>query len=392
MPNVLGNFNVPLYAAEALAFLQNALGAPRRVNRKYDSERQSFQKGDVINLRRPSSFVVADAPIAAGSVADVVPDSVQISLNLHKEVKMKITDRELAYTGEAFIREHVGPMAYALANYIDQQLLDLALEVPHTQDITISSATPSVLTTANKIMTQNRAPDDGRRHYAATPDVWQKWLDSTNFAQFQGSGSTGEATQRTGRIEEKFSFQPWQSNNLTSVAAFSAPTITTPGTITATKGATSVTLTATTLTGVFKRGMVIQIGTQPATAGAAYNAELYAITADVTAAGNSATVSISPPLRANVSSSAWSRKQVRGDLAHSAELAFHSDAIALVMVPLPGEAMGAKVQTVTDANSGLSLRGRLFYDGNASTHYFALDCLLGRKLIDPDLAVRGAAA
>lgn len=392
MANTLGNFNVPLYSTEALAVLMNALGTPARVNRRYEQERSSFAKGDVVNIRRPGTFTVYDAPIAALSIDDVKPDSVQVSLGSHKEVKMKITDKELAYTGERFISEHVSPMAYALANFIDQQMLDLALEIPHTQDITTSSATPSVLTTANKIMTENRVPDDGRRHYAASPGVWQKWLDSTNFSQFQGNGTGGAYTQRTGRIEDKFSFSPWQSNNLVNVAAPSAPTITTPGTITASKGATSVTLTATALTGTLKRGMVIQIGTTATTGGAAYNAELYAITADVTAAGNSATVSISPPLRKDVSAVAWSRKQVKTDGAYLGELAFHSDALALVMVPLPGFAMGAKVQTVTDDNSGISLRGRLYYDGHASAHYFALDCLFGRKVLDPDMAVRGAAA
>lgn len=392
MPNVLGNFNVPLYAAQALAFLQNSLNTPRRVNRNYEQERSSFGKGDVVNIRRPGAFTVYDAPLAAGSVDDVKTDSVQVALNQHKEVKMKITDREMAYTTDAFIAAHVQPMAYALANFIDAQMLELGLEIPHFQDITVASATPSILTGAGKIMTENRVPQDGRWSYAASPGVWQKWLDSANFAQWQGSGQTGVDTQRTGQIDQKFGFMPYQSNNLANIAAPSAPTITTPTAFTGTKGATSITLAATTLTGTLKRGMVIQIGSAAASAGAAYNAQLYAVTADATAAGNSVTVSISPPLRADATAQPWSRKQLKTDGAHLTELAFHQDALALVMVPLPGRAMGADVQTVSDANSGLSLRARLFYDGNASAHYFALDCLFGRKVLDADMAVRGAAS
>lgn len=393
MPNTLGNFNVPLYAAEALTFLMNGLGTPARVNRRYEQERSSFGKGDVVNIRRPGAFTVQNAPIAEGSIDDVITDSVQVALTNHKEVKMKITDKELAYTTEAFITQHVMPMAYAIANDIDQQMLELGLEIPHFQDITVSSATTSILTTANKIMTENRVPNDGRRHYAASPAVWQKWLDSSNIAQWQGAGQNGVTTQQTAQIGQKFTFLPYESNNLPVVAAPTAPTITTPTNISsAAKGATSITLAASTLTGTIKRGMVLQFGNAAATAGKAYNDQLYAVTADATASGNSVTVSISPPLRTALSSTPWSRKQLKSDGAHLSELAFHSDALALVMVPLPGEAMGARVQTVTDDNSGLSLRARLFYDGNRSAHYFAIDALYGRKVLDPDMAVRGAAS
>jgi hypothetical protein len=259
--NTLGNFSVPLYSVQALRVLQNTLHTPSRVNRAYDVERRAFNKGEVVNIRRPSTFTVYDAPIAAGSVDDAKTESVQVALNLHKEVKLKITDKELAYTTEAFIQAHVNPMAYSLANYIDAQLLELALEIPHFQDITVSSATPTVLTTAGKIMTENRVPEDGRRHYAASPGVWQKWLDSSNFAQWQGAGQSGAETQRTGLLDQKFGYLPYQSNNLVEVAAPSAPTITTPTNITsATKGATSITLAAATLTGTIKRGMVLQFG------------------------------------------------------------------------------------------------------------------------------------
>jgi hypothetical protein len=391
--NTLGNFSVPLYSVQALRVLQNTLHTPSRVNRAYDVERRAFNKGEVVNIRRPSTFTVYDAPIAAGSVDDAKTESVQVALNLHKEVKLKITDKELAYTTEAFIQAHVNPMAYSLANYIDAQLLELALEIPHFQDITVSSATPTVLTTAGKIMTENRVPEDGRRHYAASPGVWQKWLDSSNFAQWQGAGQSGAETQRTGLLDQKFGYLPYQSNNLVEVAAPSAPTITTPTNITsATKGATSITLAAATLTGTIKRGMVLQFGAAAAGSGKAYNDQVYAVTADATASGNAVTVSISPPLRADLSNVAWSRKQVRGDLLHRSELAFHSDALALVMVPLPDKAMGADVTTATDDTSGLSVRSRLFYDGNLSAHFFAMDVLFGRKVLDADLAVRGAAA
>lgn len=394
MANTLGNFNVPLYAATALQFLMNGLGTPKRVNRAYEQERSSFGKGDVVNIRRPSSFTVYDAPLAEGSIDDAKTESVQISLDQHKEVKLKLTDKEMAYTSAAFIEQHVAPMAYALANKIDIDLLASAYLVPHCQQITASGVTDgTALTIADKIMRENRVPDDGptRRHYAASSGVWQKWLNSTAFGQWQGSGDRGANTQETAMLGQKFGFLPYPSNNLLAVAAQTSPTITT-GAVNgaAAKGATSIAVDGVAVSGTFKAGMVIQIGTTASTAGAAYNAELYAITADVTAAGNAATLSISPPLRAAVAdNTTFTQKVNAAAAAFTTELAFHTDAIALCMVPLPGEAMGASIQTVTDQNSGLSLRARLFYDGNKSAHYFAIDALYGVKMLNPDMCVRG---
>ena len=391
--NTLGYFNVPLFSGTALKFLMNGLSTPKRVNRAYESERASFAKGDVVNLRRPSSFNVYDAPIAVGSIDDVVPDSVQISLSNHKEVKMRITDKEMAYSTDQFIRQHLQPMAYALANKIDTDLLGLAYLVPHCQQITASGVSDgTALTIADKILRENKTPDDGveRRHYAASSAVWQKWINSSAFGQWTGGGSNGQATQETAVLGQKYGFNPYPSNNLLQVAAQTSPTMTTVTCANASKGATSVSLSGVALTGTLKAGMVIQIGTQASTAGQAYNAQLYSVTADVTASGNAATVSISPPLRAAVSGSpAVTQKVNAAAAAFTTELAFHTDAIALCMVPLPDRAMGADVQTATDDNSGISVRARLFYDGNASTHYFALDALYGVQMLNPDMAVRG---
>jgi len=159
------------------------------------------------------------------------------------------------------------------------------------------------------------------------------------------------------------------------------------------KGATTVNVDAATLTGTFKRGMVVQIGTTSSTAGADYNRELYAITADVTASGNAATLQISPPLRADVADGVtFTLKANASAAAYKTDFAFHENALALVMAPLPSMAMGADVQTVTDDATGISIRLRLFYDGNASAHYCAMDVLYAQGVLDADMGVRGIIA
>ena len=261
MANQLGNFNTPLYAVAALDILMGYLGAPKRVNRRYEEERKAFGRGETVNIRRPSTFTVYDAPLAAGSVDDLATESVAITLNQYKETKFKVTDREIATSTDAVIKEHIRPMAYAHANAIDRAILAQSYLIPHCQQITASSiSTPAVLTTADRIMRENGVPDDGpdRRHYAASPTVWAKLLGLTSFTQWQGSGESGVSAQQTASIGQKFGFNPFATNNGLSVAAQTSPTIT-AGAVNGAhaKGATSVALDATTLTGTLKAGLKI---------------------------------------------------------------------------------------------------------------------------------------
>jgi hypothetical protein len=397
MPNVLGNFNVPLYATAALDILMNSLSTPRRVNRRYEEERKAFGRGEVVNIRRPSTFQVYDAPIAAGAVDDLKTGTVALSLDYYKETKFKVTDRDLTVSTDAIIKEHIAPMAYAHKNAIETNLLTLSALFPHCiQQSAAAISTPALLTQADKIMRENGVPDDGpsRRHYAASPTVWEKWLGLQAFTNWQGAGAAGVNAQETASIGQKFGFSPYATNNGLSVSAQTSPTITTGVTNgTFSKGATTVNVDAATLTGTFKRGMVVQIGTTSSTAGDAYNRELYAITADVTASGNAAALQISPPLRADVADGVtFTLKANAAAAAYKTDFAFHENALALVMAPLPSMAMGADVQTVTDDATGISIRLRLFYDGNASAHYCAMDVLYAQGVLDADMGVRGIIA
>jgi hypothetical protein len=390
MANSLGNFNVPTFAANVLPILMDASGTARRVNRAYEGERRTFGRGDVVNISRPSTFVAASAPVAAASANDIATGTVAINLNIHEEVKFGLTDRELSYTGESIFREHVIPAAYTLGKRMEQSLLSLSYLFPHCQQITASSATQAVLTTADKIMSENGVPEFDR-HYAAGPRVWNAWSNLAAFTQQQGAGDAGVTTQTTGQLGPKFGFSPYRSNNLLQVAAQASPTITTGVTNgAAVKGATTIAVDAGTLTGTFRAGMVIQIGTAASTAGKAYNDQLYSITADVTASGNAATLSISPPLRADVADGvAFSQKVNAAAALFETELAFQRDALALVSVPLPMNLPGCESQTITDPNSGISFRMRMFYDTHAMKHFASLDALWGVQVLNADAAVRG---
>ena len=75
---------------------------------------------------------------------------------------------------------------------------------------------------------------------------------------------------------------------------------------------------------------------------------------------------------------------------------FHRNAFAVAFGALPAELIrriaGAQVFVAQDQESGLSVRSRLYYDGDNSTVKVALDVLFGVKTLDPNLATRIRAA
>src|SRR5688572_1053731 len=106
MPNVLSVYDPLFYASEAIMWLHNALGMAGRVHRGYDKTAQ--QKGSVISIRKPSTFTAQDAP---SNAQDIVASEVQIPLSFWREVKFKLTDKELSATQETIIEEHIQPAA-----------------------------------------------------------------------------------------------------------------------------------------------------------------------------------------------------------------------------------------------------------------------------------------
>ena len=49
--------------------------------------------------------------------------------------------------------------------------------------------------------------------------------------------------------------------------------------------------------------------------------------------------------------------------------------------------MGARIETVVDEESGLAIRARMFYVGDQSKVYVALDILYGMRVLNPNMAV-----
>lgn len=381
MPNTLGVYNPIFYAQEALIQLEAVMGLANRVYLGFDEERRSFGRGETINIRRPSTFTAQNAPSAA---QDVNTETVAVTLSNWKEVKFALTDKELAFTRERIVQDHIRPAAVALADVIDQTLAAHYLQIPWQYDV---GSTPGVIdiTTPRQILFDNKVPlrDPNMMHYMMDGSLENAFLQLQAFSQNQGAGDRGINTQFNGNIGQKFGFNLWANQNtpthtagtgtISGDLAVDLPASSYPA------GSTTVHVDATTITtGTLVAGDSIKF---------ANHAQVYVLTAAPTFTSNEGDLAISPPLKTAVADGV-----VVTVTRNSGKqgLAFHRNALCLVTAPLSemGNGRGAEIATVQDPITGLSLRSRIYYDGDNSKVNVALDVLFGTKVLDQNMAVR----
>lgn len=379
MPNTLGVYNPTFFAQEALIQLEAVMGLANRIYRGYDEERRSFGLGETINIRKPGTFTAQDAPSEA---QDVSTETTAVTLDQWKEVKFGLTDRELAFTRERIIVDHIRPAAVALADIIDQTIAGLFINIPNQYDV---SATPGAIdiTTPRQILFDNRVPmgDPTMMHYMMNGALENAFLQLPGFTQQQGAGDVGINSQMRGSLGMKYGFNLFANQNCPNFVAgtgtITAPAVNNTGGYAVGTQTLNIDATAIT-TNTVRRGDTLRF---------ANHNQSYVVTATPTFTTNAGTISISPPLRASVADNeAITFTRISG----AQGLAFHRNAACLVTAPLSelGNGRGAEIATIQDPITGLALRSRIYYDGDNSKVLVALDVLFGVRLLDGNMACR----
>jgi len=379
MSNTLGNYDPIFYAQEALISLNKALGMAGRVHRGYDPNPQ--QKGSVINITRPSVFEATEVNTSTGGTTqELTPENVSITLDTWKEVKFSLTDKELTFTKEKIITDHITPAAYALADAIDLSLVGLYKKIPWKEGI---SGTPVVadITGVRRALFNNKVPMNDL-HFMVDGDVEAGLLALSAFATADGAGQVGVDTQLRGTLGTRYGFEFFANQN--TPAHTSGAMADTAGALNANadKGATSIVIKSLTDTQTLKIGDIIKI---------TGDAQQYCVTADVEI-NSATTVGIYPALAKNNLANALVTVILPSGTGATKNqcIAFHRHAFALAMAPLSdmGGRLGAQIATVADPVTNLSIRSRLWYEGDTSTVKVALDALWGVQVLNPNLAVR----
>ena len=380
MSNTLGNYDPIFYAQEALIALNKALGMAGRVHRGYDPNPQ--QKGSVINITRPTVFEATNVNTTTGGTTQAVtPENVSITLDTWKEVKFGLTDKELTFTKEKIITDHITPAAYALADSIDQSLVALYKKIPWKEAI---SSTPVVtdITGVRKALFNNKVPMNDL-HFMVDGDVEAGLLALSAFATADGSGLAGIDTQLRGSLGTRYGFEFFANQN--TPAHLSGTAADTDGALNANiaVGDTQFVIKSLTDGQTFKVGDIVKITGDD---------QQYVLTENATVASNSITAKVYPAIKKDGLANAVVTMILPSGTGATKNqcLAFHRHAFALAMAPLSdmGGRLGAQIATVADPVTNLSIRSRLWYEGNTSTVKVALDALWGVQVLNPNLAVR----
>jgi len=375
--NTLNNYDPLFYAQQALRILKNSLGLAGRVYRGYD--RNTQVPGSTISIATPQEFTAGAAPKASVNLA---PGEVQIVLDQWREVKFKMTDKDLSLSRPQIITDHIEPAVYALMDEMDVSLASTMYQSSGWEgDASSPAAIADVVGRRTQLFDNKCNMKDRERYFMVDGTIGGELLQLSAFTQYQGSGSDGQSAQKTGDLGYRYGFNIFENQNVqTHTGGAAVPGATLQINAAAAVGATSVVFkdSGGSLTGDVHAGDFFTI---------AGDTQAYAITAQANAAANLITASISPALKVAVSGSeVVTLTQNTGDI----QLAFHRNSTALAMAPLSraGAELGAQIEVATDPQTGLSVRARRYYIGDDSTVAFAFDVLYGIKVLRPNLITR----
>lgn len=372
MANDIVPYNPIWYAQRAIERLEPLLTFAPRMFRAYEQEPR--RRGDTIEVKKPGTFAAVAMP--ATTAQDIDPSKFNITLDQWYGIPMKLTDKELTFTGEEIIRDHIDPAMQAMARKIEDTCFGLVNDIPWF--VAADNTNPeNDFINGRKRMNLNNVPLEGRS-YVMTTDREAKYLANSLFVQVQQSGT--DQTQREGSLGRKFGFDNYVS---TRTGTHTAGTIATTGTV-ALNGAValdavSVVIDATTLTGTLVAGDSFVI---------AGNAQRYAVTATATGAANNITVSITPPAVQAYADNAV--VTLRAVTTTEEGIQLHREAFALVMAPLSeaGNGRGAEMGTAIERQTGITIRVTRWYEPKDAENWLRFDALWGVKTLDPNKAVR----
>lgn len=357
-------------AREALIRLHSNMVMAGLVFTDYSSE--FAKEGDTIEVRKPAVFI-ADEFGGTINLQDVGESSVLVKMDHIADVSVQVTSKELTMNIENFGTQILDGATLAIAEKVDRELCGLYKDIPYVSGT--SGSTPSALTdiaAVRKVLNNNRVPMDSR-NAVWTPDAEANLITLPSIVNAEKSGST--AALREASMGRVFGFDNYMDQNLINHVAGAFTGATSPK-ATGAKGATTVSIAATTGTGKLVHGDLLTIAGNP-----------YVVTADTSDAASNTidAVNIYPALKADASAATVVFTDAGKTVGHAANLTFHKSTFALVSRPqeLP---MGGATGYIATAPTGLTVRVVMGYDMTTKKNVVSIDMLYGVKTMYPELA------
>lgn len=384
-----------IIAREALMQLKNNCVMANNVHREYKKE---FVKiGESVTIRKPVKFVVTDG--ATRSNQNATEQSTTFTIDKRKHVSWAFSTQELTTTIEDYSNRYITPAMIVLSNKVDEDLAALY------KDLWISGGTPgttpatfAALGGMATLQDDASVPDDGMRKLILNPAARWSMADALKGIY---DNSMPRDMVRKGLLGQLANYQIYGDQNVArhTTGAFAGSVTATDASI-ASGDATIDMANFTDSAPTVKQGDVFTIAgvnaVNPVSKADLGYLQQFTVTADKTGSGNAiAAVAISP---AFVSSGAYQNVTAipvtgavvtfRGtaSTAYAQNLAYHKNALGLVMCPLElpdSVAWKSRVQ-----HEGMSIRIIKDYDIDDDEEISRLDIFYGVKSLYPELGSR----
>lgn len=410
MPNFLPTHSY--IADKTLEFLWESSGVLRNTNRSYESSFQMTPNaiGKTVQVKQPPRYTAADGP-AISSLQPTNMGLESFSVDKWKTVPMELSGEEMTFNSskdlDIWAERNIKPAIAPIVSAVEDAIFSLYSSVPNIVGTAgTGPTTQDVIGQAMESLSIFETPQD-MRVCCLSPTGARKFISGTTV--FNNSGGAfnpqmqlGEqfmSGQMMGRVA---GFDMIESNKVVAHTVGSATS--TGSNILVNVGSgnfgtgSSIPVDAFTTGTTLKAGDVITFATlysvNPITKKSTGQLRKFVITADVTAAGNAATLSISPPI---IPSGAFQNVTgATGDVsgvadntavaivtgtastAYQQNLAWWKDAIGLVCVPVAP--LTAGVKSATRNYEGLSIT---VSEGSDIMNYKSIrriDCAFGVKV------------
>lgn len=362
-----------IIAKEALMQLRNNTVMASLVHRDYSQEFVSGV-GNTVTIRKPATFEAQEFNRSTGiQIQDATEGSESVVLDKLLDVSFEVTSEQLTMDIRDFSEQLLIPAMQGFANKIDQYLLGLYNEIPF--NFGTAGSTPSEIsdiTGARKVLNDNKVPFANRNLVVDTA-AEDKFLQLATFHEADKVGDDGTAL-REASLGRKFGFNIFMDQNVKKhtkgTLTGDEGTIKVKGAVSA--GATQIVIDGANLTGTLVKGDVIAI-----------SGKSYVVTENATAAANEIAVKLYPETTEIANDT-----EVAIVSTHTANLAFHKNAFALVSRPLALPRGLSSEQKAIVNYDGFGLRVIYDYNSQYKKDVISIDMLCGVKTLSPELACR----
>jgi len=366
-----------IIAKESLMLLSNNAVMANLVHRDYSDEFVSGV-GTKIKVKKPATFEAKEFDRNNGiQIQDAVESEVEVVMDKLLDVSFEVTSEQLSFSIQKFSEQLIAPAMESFAQKVDQYLTSLYVDIPYYYGT--AGTTPSKIediTGVRQKLNDNMVPFLNRR-CVIDSSADNKLSQLSTFHEAEKVGDNGTAL-REGSLGRKFGLDFHIDQNIRKhtkgTLAADAPGITIKGAVAA--GATTAVFDGANIAGTLKKGDIFTVAD---TSGS------YVVTEDAAVAAGEITVKFYPA--APVGGFA-NDKVVTIIGSHTANLAFHKNAFALVTRPL-ALPMGLSSEQKAIVNyNGFGLRVIYDYNSQYKKDVISIDMICGVKTLTRELAAR----